>query len=205
MHLSWLGQTCLKLQTKFGDEDVIVLLDPYKPAQGEFPRSFSPHLALFSGGLDGGATLSGDPFVVATPAECEIKEVMVTAIPLLSGGIIFKILAEGMTLLHIGRVTKKPDLAELEKIGGIDILFISVGNKESYLDPESASELVTALEPRIIIPIGYQSDTDQDAKPLSAFIKELGLKPDLTDKKIIIKKKDLPQEETKLYVLEKNV
>ena len=45
---------------------------------------------------------------------------------------------------------------------------------------------------------------DPKAKPVSDFIKELGLKPEVTDKKIIIKAKDLPQEETKLYILEKN-
>ena len=36
------------------------------------------------------------------------------------------------------------------------------------------------------------------------FMKELGLKPDTIEKKVIIKKKDLPQEEMKLIVLEKN-
>jgi hypothetical protein len=37
------------------------------------------------------------------------------------------------------------------------------------------------------------------------FIKELGLKPEITDKKVIVKKKDLPQEDMKLYLLEKNI
>lgn len=205
MHISWLGQTCIKLQSKFKDEDVITVIDPYRPDSGEFPRSLSPQIALFSNGEENGITLSQSPFVLSSLGECEIKEVMITGFPSEDGNIIFKIMAEQLSLVHLGRLKKKPDIAELEKIGHIDILFIPVGNSEQYLSPEDATNLVTALEPRIVIPIAYQCDTDKRAMPVSDFIKESGMKPDQTDKKFIIKKKDLPQEETKLMILEKNV
>ncbi len=205
MHITWLGQTCVKLQTKHLDEDVVVLLDAYKPSSGDFPRSFSSHLALYSRGRENSATISQNPFVLDTLGECEIKEVLVTAWPTDSGTIVFKLNAENLSLVHLGRMNKKPDLSALEKIGIIDVLFVPVGGGQNYLSPEDASTLVSALEPRIIIPIGYHCDTDKDALPLTAFIKEMGLKPDITDKKIILKKKDLPQGETKLIVLEKNI
>lgn len=108
-----------------------------------------------------------------------------------------------MAIVHLGVMTKKPDLDDLEKIGHVDILFIPVGDSERYLSVEDAAAIVTTLEPRVVIPVGYQCDSDPKAKPVTEFIKELGLKPDTTDKKIIIKKKDLPQEETKLMILEK--
>lgn len=205
MHISWLGQTCVKLQTKYLDQDVTVIIDAYKPKGGEFPRSFTPTLALFSKGTDNSATLSGDPFVMDTLGECELKEVMVTAFPSDDGNIIFKINAEQLNLVHLGQLSKKPDLAEIEKLGSIDILFVPVGNNKDYINLEDAAALVTALEPRVIIPVAYQCDTDPNSKPVTEFIKELGLKPEMTDKKIIIRKKDLPQEDTKLYVLEKNI
>lgn len=205
MHISWLGQTCLKLQTKYLDEDVTILLDAYKPTVGEFPRSFSPTIALYSNGQENAATLSQEPFILDTLGECELKEVMITAFPSdPSGNIIYKINAEQLNVVHLGRMRKKPDLAELEKIGSIDVLCVPVGGGE-YLSAEDAVTLVTALEPRIVIPLAYQCDTDKAAEPISNFIKELGLKPDSTDKKVIIKKRDLPQDETKLIVLEKSV
>jgi L-ascorbate metabolism protein UlaG (beta-lactamase superfamily) len=204
MHISWLGQTCIRLQTKYLDEDVITVIDPYKPATGDFPRSFSPNIAIFTNGVENAATLSQDPFILDTLGECEIKEVMITAFPSDNGNIIYKINAEQLSVVHLGRLKKKPDLAELEKIGSIDILLVPVGGGD-YLSAEDASTLITALEPRIVIPIAYQCDTDPKAKPLSEFIKESGLKPDVTDKKIIIKKKDLPQDDVKLMILEKNV
>lgn len=205
MHINWLGQTCIKLQTKYLDEDVTVLMDGYKPTVGEFPRSLSSTIATFSHGLDNAITLTQNPFIMNTLGECELKEVMVTAWPGTNGTIMYKINAEGMSLAHLGNLRAKPDDADLEKMGGIDILFVPVGDNKMYLNPEEAATIATTLEPRIVIPIAYQCDTDPNALPLSAFIKELGLKPEITDKKVIIKKKDLPQEDMKLIVLEKNI
>ena len=204
MHISWLGQTCVRLQTKNVDQDVVVLLDAYKPKKGEFPRSFGPSMALFSNGLDEAATLSQNPFVVSTLGEFDIKNVMLYAIPCASSeNIIFKISVEQLNLVHLGRLKKSLESSDMEKLLGADVLFIPVGGGSNYLDPKAAAELATSLEPRIIIPIAYNCDTDPEAAAVAAFIKALGLKPEATEKKIIIKKKDLPQEETRLYVLEK--
>ena len=186
------------------DKDVVILLDAYRPKEGEFPRSFSPDVAIFSNGNDNAATLSQNPFVISTLGEFEVKEVMIYSIPCnASENLIFKINAEQLNLVHLGKLKKPLENGDMEKILGADVLFIPVGGGSNYLDPKSAAALATALEPRIIIPIAYNCDTDPDAAAVTAFIKELGLKPEATEKKVIIKKKDLPQEETKLIVLEK--
>jgi L-ascorbate metabolism protein UlaG (beta-lactamase superfamily) len=203
MHISWLGQTCVRLQTKNQDEEVTVLIDPYKPDNGDFPRSFTPQIALYSQGEAGSVTLSQNPFIIANLGECEIKGVMCYALPV-EGGQIFKINAENLNLVHLGRLTKRIDDATIEKLGTPDVLFLTVGDSKNYLSPELAAELVTTIEPRIVIPMGYHCDTDPKAGSLNEFIKTSGLKADITDKKIILKKKDLPSGETKLIVLEKN-
>ena len=205
MHISWLGQTCVRLQTRFNDEDVITVIDAYRPTSGEFPRSLAPTIALLSSGEENCITLSQNPFVLSTLGECEKKEVMITAFPSLNGNIIFKINTEQLSVVHLGRLNKKPELSDLEKIGTIDILLIPVGGGKSYLSAEDAASIVTALEPRIVIPVAYQCDTDKSAAPISDFVKESGIKPFATEKKLIIKKKDLPQDETRLIILEKNV
>ncbi|MBU0546401.1 MBL fold metallo-hydrolase [Patescibacteria group bacterium] len=205
MHISWLGQTCIKLQTKNKkEEDVVILIDPYRPKNGDFPRSFTPQIAVFSHGSEDAVTLSQNPFVIDTLGEVEVKDVMFYTLPGEDNNLITKINCEGMNLLHLGKTSKKLDGNNIEKIGPVDILFVPVGNAGVYLDPENAAQIVTALEPRMVIPMAYKCDTDPEVGALDDFVKELGLKPDLADKKIIIKKKDLPQEETKLIVLEKN-
>jgi len=203
MHISWLGQTCVRLQTKNMDEDITVIIDGYKPSTGEFPRSFSPQIALYSHGEDNVTTLSQEPFIISTSGECEIKGVMCYSHPCQDGQV-FKINSENLNLIHLGKITKKLDAEIIEKLGTPDILFVPVGGTPNYLSLNDVADMITAMAPRIVIPIAYQCDSDPKAGTLSDFIKIVGLKPDVTDKKIIIKKKDLPAEETKLMVLEKN-
>ncbi|HSR89423.1 MAG TPA: MBL fold metallo-hydrolase [Candidatus Udaeobacter sp.] len=203
MHISWLGQTCIKLQTKNLDKDVTIILDGYKPKTGEFPRSFSPDIALFSAGQENAATLSQDPFVLDSLGEVEVKNVMIYAMPNSEGSVIYKLNGESLNLVFLGRLKKPLENSEMEKILTPDILFIPVGGGPNYLSAKDAAALATELEPRVIIPMAYKCDTDPDAAPIAAFIKEMGLKPETGEKKVIIKKKDLPQEETKLIVLEK--
>lgn len=203
MHISWLGQTCVKLQTKNQDKDLVILLDAYKPKKGDFPRSFSPDIALFSNGTDNTATVSADTFTVSSLGEMDVKSLMIYAVAANEQCIIYRLNAEGLNMVHLGRLNKTLTAEQMEKIMNPDILFIPVGGGDAYLDAKTAATLANSLEPRIIIPIAYACDTDPDAAPITAFIKEIGLKAENAEKKIIIKKKDLPQEETKLIILEK--
>ena len=205
MHLSWLGQTAVKIQTKNADQDVIVIIDPYKPAKGDFPRSLGANLALFSKGSADSITLTQDPFILETLGELERNGVMLSGFPGPDGTVIFKITAENISVVHIGAIKQTLSEDLIDKLGKIDILFIPAGGAPNYLDLELAAKLVTELEPRIIIPYATHTDSDPNAKPLEPFLKELGLKPDATEKKFVIKAKDLPQEDMKLWVLEKNV
>lgn len=203
MHISWLGQTCIKLQTKNLDQEATILIDAYKPKKGDFPRSFSPDIALFSGGRENAATLTQNPFIIDSLGEFELKNIVVYSLPNLENNNIFKINTEGMSIVHLGKLNKNLDNGELEQIMNPDILFIPAGGEPDYLDPKTAAALVTTLEPRIVVPMGYKCDLEPQAQPISKFISEVGLKPENETKKIIIKKKDLPTEETRLIVLDK--
>lgn len=205
MHINWLGQTCVKLQTKnLKDEDIVILIDPYKPATGDFPRNFSPDIALYSRTIKDSVTISDSAFIVETLGEYEIKDNMIYALAANDKEIIFKISAEGMNVVHLGNLKEKISGPIVEKLGTPDILFVPVGDNEKTLDPKTAGELVSLLEPRVVIPIAFKCDTDPKALPIDSFTKATGLKSETVEKKIILKKKDLPQEETKIFILEKN-
>ncbi|MFH1292429.1 MAG: MBL fold metallo-hydrolase [bacterium] len=203
MHISWLGQTCIKLQTKNQEQDAMILFDPYKPKKGNFPRSFSPDVVMYSNTDKESATLSQNPFVIDSLGEFDLKNIVIYSICGGKGNYIFKIVAENLTIVHLGRLQEKLNDDELEKILNPDILFIPAGGQPNYIDRKSAASLAMTLEPRIIMPIGYNCDTEPDSKPVSLFISEVGLKPENESKKVIIKKKDLPQEETRLIILDK--
>jgi L-ascorbate metabolism protein UlaG (beta-lactamase superfamily) len=202
MHISWLGQTCVKIQTKNLEKETKILINAYKPKKGNFPRSFTPDVALFSSGSKNAATLSQDPYIIDTLGEFELNNIVFYSIPNEKDNNILKIATEGITIVHVGNLKTEIDSKTMEKINSPDILFLPVGNNE-FFPTKSAANLITALEPRIIIPLAHKCDTDPEAQPLSKFIAEVGLKPENEGAKVIIKKRDLPQEETQLIVLDK--
>mgnify|MGYP001578654337 CR=1 FL=1 len=202
MHLSWLGNTTVKIQTKPFDQDLVIVINPYKPDVGNFPRNLSAHIALFTNGTENSISL-GEPFILSTPGECETKGVLITAAPgEESGQAIFRVDAEDISVAHLGMLKKDLTADQLDVVSGVDILFVSVGGLNGY-DAEYAVKAINTIEPRIVIPINYQSENNPKAAKVEVFLKEMGASSITPEKKIIIKAKDLPQEETKIIVLAK--
>ena len=110
--------------------------------------------------------------------------------------------AEGMSVAHLGLAIGELTDQQLDVLGGVDVLFIPVGDLDCY-GARSAVKAINAIEPRVIIPIAHHSDNDPDAKTVDGFVKELGIQSEQTEKKVILKKKDLPQEESRVVVLAK--
>ncbi len=203
MHISWLGTTALKIQTKYLETDITVLIDPYKPEKGSFPRSLTANLVLFTRGPKDAITVPGEPFVLDTPGEIDSKGVLVTGVNgHTENSVMYRLDIEGVSISFLG-LTKQPLTSEqLEVLSGVDVLCIPTGHPDSF-DLENAIKTVNSIEPRVVIPIAFHSDNDPDAKGADALIRELGLPSPTEEKKIIIKKKDLPEEETRIILLGK--
>lgn len=202
MHISWLGNTAMKIQSKPLHEDVVVAIDAYKSKEGSVPRSITPQIAAYTRGEKDSITLSGSPFILSTPGECDVKGVLVTAV---EGddetSSMLRIDTENMSVGHIGLTKKQLSPRQIEVLTGVDILCVPVGHPDSY-DAEQAMKIVNQLEPRIVIPMAFQSDVDPKAKTSDAFIKEIGMAGKVQpEKKVIIKKKDLPQEDMQVILL----
>jgi len=201
MHITWLGSTTLKIQAKPHDQDITIVIDPYRLETGNSPRSLSPQIALFSRGLTNAITLSGNPFILAHPGECEIKGVLVMGIQGRNAPeTMFRLDVEGVSLAHLGMVNTTLTNTQIDALQGTDILCLPVGG-EPGLNAETAAKMANILEPRIIIPLAHYSSADPKATPVQIFLKEMGLTADKPEAKVILKKKDLPEEETKVIVL----
>ena len=80
-------------------------------------------------------------------------------------------------------------------------MLIPVGGKYT-INAAKAVEVISQIEPRIVIPMHYKvPGLKIDLDGVEKFIKELGLKP-RQEEKLKILKKDLPQEDMELVVLE---
>jgi L-ascorbate metabolism protein UlaG (beta-lactamase superfamily) len=203
MHLSWLGATAIKIQAKPEGKDVTVLIDPYKPNTGSFPRSLTADIAAYTRSEKESITISGEPLVISSPGEWEMKSVLIAAVQgQAADHVMIRIDAEHMSLAHLGLANESLTDKQLDVLAGVDILFVPIGDVDCY-GARSALRAVQVIEPRIVIPIAYKSDNDPNAKAVDGFIKEIGVKPEKEEKKVIIKKRDLPQEEMKVIVIDK--
>ncbi|MFH1946550.1 MAG: MBL fold metallo-hydrolase [Candidatus Magasanikbacteria bacterium] len=203
MHISWLGNTAIKIQAKPFDKDITIVIDPYKPENGSFPRSLTPDIGLYTRGSEDSITLSGNPFILTTPGECETKGVLITTVQgEKAKDIKIRLDVEQISVGHLGFTNKQLTEKELEVLADVDILLIPVGGGNCY-DAQAAAKAANSIEPKIIIPMAYKSDNDPKANSVEDFLKEMGASNGAPEKKYIIKKKNLPVEETQVIVLSK--
>ncbi|MDP2684420.1 MAG: MBL fold metallo-hydrolase [bacterium] len=203
MHISWLGGTAVKIQAKPFDQDVVLVIDPYKPETGNFPRNLTASVALYTRGEKDSITISGDPFTLSIPGECENKGVLITSVQgEKPNETMFRVDAEDISVAHLGQAGKQLNDTQLSILSGVDVLLVPVGGKDCY-DAEAAVKVINSIEPRVIIPIAYKSDNDTKSATVESFLKEMGSGPIVAEKKVILRKKDLPQEEMQIVVLAK--
>ena len=211
MHISWLGETTLKIETKSSQHDeVTVLCDPYISKTNDLPRNLKSEIVLGSRGLGEMNTLSGEPFIITTPGEYEVKDVMIYAHLLPhteqeKSALIFQIETEQLSIVHLGALPT-PSLSEdLEsRLGAIDILIVPVGGGGA-LTAEQASKLINDLEPRIVIPYNFNPPNEkQPLETVDKFLKLFGQKEKEWLPKLKITKRELPTDETRVVLLSKD-
>ena len=212
MHITWLGQSCFKLQDKIGPDGVLLVTDPYGDEIGlKMPRLEANIVTVSHGHFDHNNTdaIRGNPFIINTAGEYEIKGVFIEGVESWHDekngserdeNIIYRIEMEDISITHLGDLGHVLDTKQLEKLEGTDILLIPVGGKYT-INAAKAVEVISQIEPRIVIPMHYKiPGLKVDIDGVEKFIKELGLKP-RNEEKLKITKKDLPQEDMELVVL----
>lgn len=210
MVITWYGQSCFKLQSG----ELVGVIDPFGKEIGLTPPRFRADFLLVTHPHFDHAnkdTIPESPFVIEGPGEYEIKGVAVRGIQTYHDNTegkerglntVYVIEMEGMKICHLGDFGEKEMRDEiLEKIGDIDILLIPVGGY-STINGEDAARIANKIEPRIVIPMHYKiSGLKAPLESAEKFLKEMGAKGAETEEKLVIKAKDLPQEETKVMVL----
>lgn len=211
MIITWIGQSCFKIQDKLGPEGVTLVTDPYDKATGLKVPNFEADIITISRDHtdhNNSSALRGEPFVIKIPGEYDVKGVMVQGIPSAhkddssadKENVIYRIEMDNLTIVHLGALGHVLSDEQLESLEGVDILLIPVGGG-SGLDAKQAVEVVSQLEPRIVVPMHYKiNGLKEPLDEVEKFIKELGVSP-LSEEKLKISQKDLPQEGMSLFVL----
>jgi len=213
MIISWHGQSCFKIQDKVGPDGITVATDPFDKSVGLKVPNFEADIVTISHDHfdhNNVQAFRGNPFVVSMAGEYDVKGVLVEGIESYHDdkkgeergkNIIYRIEMEDISIVHLGDLGHSLDNSQLAKLEATDILMIPVGGKYT-LDAKKAVEVISQLEPRIIIPMHYKiPGLKVDIEGVGAFVKELGLTP-TKEEKLKISKKDLPAEDTELVIFD---
>ncbi len=213
MIITWQGHSCFKIQDKIGSDGLTIITDPFAKQVGLKPPNCEADIVTISHDHfdhNNVSALRGQPFVVDRAGEYDIKGILIEGIDSYHDdkegkergkNIIYRFMIDDINLVHLGDLGETLSNGQLEKLSGTDILMIPVGGKYT-IDAKAAVAVISQVQPRIIIPMHYQVKglTIKDIDGVDKFIKELGLEPTREDK-LKIHKKDLPQEDMELVVL----
>ncbi len=221
MHLTWLGLSAFKIESK----DAVIVTDPFAPPHAEKTLRAKADLVTVSNPEDDAhnhvSAILGSPFVIDTPGEFEVKGVYVQGIGLwrqeaesaterprsrkqsaasseqaAAASTVCTFELEGMRLAHLGDLRGVPPADVLERIDGVDLLFIPVGGGTT-LEPDAAMKVVNAVEPRVVVPMHFRSEGLRDKLlPADVFLREIGASKVEPLERATIKKRDLTEEGT---------
>jgi L-ascorbate metabolism protein UlaG (beta-lactamase superfamily) len=212
MYITWLGHSSFKLQDKLTADGVTLVMDPYGEETGlKMPKIEADILTVSHEHNDHNnvAAIKGTPFLINCAGEYEIKNVAIEGVEVSHDDkdgkergkvIAYRVDMDDISIAHLSDLGTQLNSKQLETLGDVDILLIPVGGKYT-LDAKKAVEVVSQIEPRIVIPMHYATPgLKYDLDPVEKFIKELGVKPRM-EEKLKISKKDLPQDDMELVIL----
>ncbi len=110
---------------------------------------------------------------------------------------------EEIKLCHLGDFGQKELTAEqLEAIGDVDILFIPVGGVYT-IGAREAANIIGQIEPKIAIPMHYKlPKLTAKIDGVEDFLKIMGVKSAVPQEKLMLKAKELTEEEIKIVLLQ---
>lgn len=206
MTITWYGQTCFRLQNPRSN----ILIDPFGSRLGlRSPKIGGARVVLVSG-----ATLpkinGEETFFIFGPGEYERENAAIQGIAS-SGGAkeeenhstLYTLELENIRVAHLNLSSGSSfSDKDIEELGEIDVLLLPVGGKREFLDAAEAAEVVRTTEPKIVIPMAYAiPGLKVKLEKIDPFLRAMGAGKVVPQPKLVVKKKDLMEGETKIVVL----
>jgi L-ascorbate metabolism protein UlaG (beta-lactamase superfamily) len=208
--IDWLGHSCFRVR----EGGVTIVTDPYDKSIGYVMPRVRADIITVSHDAPGhaaAAAIKSEARVLTKPGEYEVKGIFITGIqtwraPGAQGAAkeentVFVFEFGDLTVCHLGDLARVLTQAQVEAMPDIDVLMIPVGGG-SALDADKAAEVISLIEPHIVIPMHYKTSwVNLPLDPLSKFLKEMGAAEPAPQESLKVTKSDLP-EETQVVILE---
>lgn len=211
MEITWYGHSCFRLTER---NFATVVTDPFEhKTVGYDALKLKAEIVTVSHDAPGHANtdaVKGTTHVLTGAGEFEIGGVFITAVQTAGGGkkskdktrnTLYVFDYDGITVAHMGDLQETPTQSEVEALGTINVLLLPVGGGSS-LNAAKAAEVVSMLEPNLVIPMHYSTPAAKlSLDSLNKFLKEMGLNKVEAQPSLKITRSGLP-DETKVIVLE---
>src|SRR5438067_1492680 len=213
MDISWLGHSCFLLRGK----NVTLVTDPFSP-QPEHPQGEPLRLGKLAAsivtishnhpGHNFAMGVGGNPYVVRGPGEYEVSDILITGVASyhdnkrgqeLGRNTIYVIHIDDLVVCHLGDLGHTLQEEQLEEVADADILLVPIGGHNT-INAAQAAEVISQVEPRIIIPMHYSASTGESPNPLDKFCREMGFEMANTQPKLMVTRSSLPAE-TQVVIL----
>ena len=204
MLIKWLGLTGIQIKSK----NRIIVIDPPSEKTGLKTADLKADILAISQQspeIDSRKVKSrkeGELFTIKEPGEYEIKEVIARGVKTKGGVTIYTFYLENISVAHLGALSQK-ELTDhqLEELNKVDILLLPVGGKSS-LNSEEAIDLSQQIEPKLIIPINYQTKgLKKKLDSIDPFLKSEGAEKIEPQAELNISQAKLPKEEVEVVLL----
>lgn len=210
MEITWYGLSCFRL-TERGLATVVT--DPYDHrVVGYEALKCKADVVTISHDAPGHnfeSGIKGKSHVIRTPGEYEIGGVFITGVQTNSStkqdpneprNTLYVFDFDGVTVAHLGDLRRVPSQSEIEALDNVNVALVPVGGGGG-LTPSKAVEVISLLEPGIVIPMHYHvPGSTLKLAPVSKFLKEMGLADIEPQPSLKVTKASVP-EETKVVVL----
>ena len=179
MEITWYGLSCFRLTER---QHASVVTDPFGSKTGLTLPKLKADVVTQSHDSAGHNNISGIQGVqhaLTGPGEYEIGGVFITGIAARAAqtdqrNVLFLFDFNGITVAHTGDITKVPTQSQIEAMGTVNVLLLPVGGGNS-LNAVQAAELVSMVEPNIVIPMHYATEgLKLDLEGPERFLKEIG-------------------------------
>ena len=163
MQIRYLGHSCFEFTTKNGTK---IISDPYTKVGYELPKGLCADVLTISHAHFDHNYVQGvnSDTIINQIGEYTLNDVKIVGIEcdhdpekgkLRGKNIIFKIIADGLTLCHMGDIGEECSPKLIEKIGAVDLLFIPVGGTYT-IDAIGAIKYIQQINPKTVIPMHYK-------------------------------------------------
>lgn len=212
LNILYHGLSCFTIEAKQANKASTIVFSPYetKGTGLRLPRTMEANVLAISQNstlYNNVGAVSKPELIITEPGEYEKGGVFVYGIlakkeDTKNESLIFRCEFGEITLAHLGALDHKLTDEELSELENIDILMLPVGGGD-VVDCKKAIDIANQVQPRIIIPMHYKMPgLSVKLDGAEKFVKEYGAKEETTNK-LKIAKKDLPQEDTRVVVMEK--